>query len=481
MIELRKPAIFAGIGMLVGAVSVAALTAFLPGEGKSVSVSPTTMQLAAAHVATDENANNPIITGPRSASRPAAKRPARDMVLASVGPADEQPGATALTHQEVVTIGKGGTLLGALVEAGVERQDAHGAIEALRPVYNPRGLRPGDEITITFEVPGNEESPVFQGFSLEPNVARTVLTARDQDGAFTATEINAPLTDETLRFEGTITSSLFEAAQAAGLSVRTTAELIRIFSFDVDFQRDIQVNDSFEVLVDRQVTAKGDMVGDPVIRFASMTLSGTRVPLYRFEDSDGFVDYYNEKGQSVRKTLLRTPINGARLSSSFGMRRHPILGYSKMHAGSDFAAPTGTPIYAAGDGVVNFAGRKGGYGNYIQLRHTSEYSTAYAHMSRFASGMKQGARVRQGDVIGYVGTTGRSTGPHLHYEVLKAGRQVNPMSIKFPSGKMLSGKALKAFQQARVALDQTYASLPNKAATIALAQDSTTEAGADKP
>lgn len=465
MIEFRKPIIFAGLGMFLGAASVAALTVFLPTESKIASVAVLDGR-DQYNDGMENGAGSPVITGPRSASRPSLKYPSTDVRLTSLS---RQSVTEALPRQEVVKVDKGGTLLGALVDAGVDRQEAHGAIEALRPVFNPRGLRPGDEITITFGIPDVSGQEEFQGFSLEPDPARKVLTSRDQDGAFSSTEIKARLTDETLRFEGTIRSSLFEAAQEAGLSIKTTTELIRIFSFDVDFQRDIQPNDSFEVLVDRQVTPAGDVVGEPVIRFATLTLSGTRVPLYRFADRDGFVDYYNEKGQSVRKTLLRTPINGARLSSGFGMRRHPVLGYSKMHKGSDFAAPTGTPIYAAGDGVIAYAGGKGSYGNYVQIRHTSEFSTAYAHMSRFGKGMKAGARVRQGDIIGYVGTTGRSTGPHLHYEVMKGGAQVNPVSIKFPSGKSLAGAELKSFQSVRAEVDRTFAALPNTSVTVASA------------
>ena len=179
--------------------------------------------------------------------------------------------------------------------------------------------------------------------------------------------------------------------------------------------------------------------------FAALTLSGQRRELTRFTPSSGKTDYFDQKGRSVRKTLMRTPIDGARLSSGFGMRRHPILGYSRMHRGVDFAAPKGTPIYAAGDGVVERAGRNGGYGKYIRLRHNGSYKTAYAHLSGYAKGVKRGRRVRQGQIIGYVGSTGQSTGPHLHYEVMVNGKQVNPRKIKLPSGEKLKGADLEAF------------------------------------
>ena len=185
-----------------------------------------------------------------------------------------------------------------------------------------------------------------------------------------------------------------------------------------------------------------------------MVLSGKPVRRYRYTPKSGVTDYFDEKGQSVRKTLMRTPIDGARLSSGYGMRKHPILGYSRMHKGVDFAAPRGTPIYAAGDGVVEMAGRNGGYGNYVRLRHTGSYKTAYAHMRGFAKGIRAGVRVKQGQVIGYVGTTGRSTGPHLHYEVMVDNKQTNPRSIKLPSGETLKGADLKAYEVARQDIDR---------------------------
>jgi murein DD-endopeptidase MepM/ murein hydrolase activator NlpD len=169
--------------------------------------------------------------------------------------------------------------------------------------------------------------------------------------------------------------------------------------------------------------------------------------LYRYKTRDGVVDYFNRQGESIRKALLRTPIDGARVSSSFGMRRHPVLGFSKLHAGMDFAAPGGTPIFAAGDGIIEEVGRKGSYGNYIRIKHNQQFSTAYAHLSKFGQEMRRGGRVQQGDIIGYVGSTGRSTGPHLHYEVLQSGRQINPMAVDLPTGIALKGRELAEFQR----------------------------------
>ena len=189
-------------------------------------------------------------------------------------------------------------------------------------------------------------------------------------------------------------------------------------------------------------------------------LSGKEFRLYRHETSDGEVDYFDAKGRSSRKALIMTPIDGARISSGFGRRKHPILGYTKMHRGTDFAAPSGTPVYAAGNGVVEKAGRNGGYGQYIRIRHNGTYKTAYAHLSGYARGITSGARVKQGEVIGYVGTTGRSTGPHLHYEVLLENKQINPKKLNLPSGRTLTGKELARFNAARGALENRYATLP---------------------
>jgi murein DD-endopeptidase MepM/ murein hydrolase activator NlpD len=212
------------------------------------------------------------------------------------------------------------------------------------------------------------------------------------------------------------------------------ASVIRAFSYDVDFQRDIRPGDHFSVLFERFHTADGAVAYDGDIVSASLILSGREMEIHRFKARDGVTEYVNRDGKSVRRALLRTPVDGARLSSSFGMRRHPILGYSRMHKGTDFAAASGTPVFAAGTGVIEDAGYRGGYGNYIRIKHDTRISTAYAHLSRFSPVIQRGTRVQQGEVIGYVGTTGRSTGPHLHYEVMRDGHQVNPTSIDLSAG-----------------------------------------------
>ena len=208
-------------------------------------------------------------------------------------------------------------------------------------------------------------------------------------------------------------------------------------------------------------TEDGDFARYGDVLYASLMVGGKTIPVYRYKSDDGVVDYYRENGTSLKRILMQTPIDGARMSSGYGMRHHPVLGYNKMHKGVDFAAPRGTPIYAAGNGVVEKAGRHGGYGNYIRIRHSNGLKTAYAHMRKFAKGMSDGKRVSQGQVIGYVGTTGRSTGPHLHFEVLKNGKQVNPKSIKSSGGEKLAGKSLRNFQKEILLIKQKYAHLDN--------------------
>jgi murein DD-endopeptidase MepM/ murein hydrolase activator NlpD len=258
---------------------------------------------------------------------------------------------------------------------------------------------------------------------------------------------------------GTIRSSLYEAAVDAGVPLPVLQEMTRAFSYDVDFQREVQPGDTFEVLFENIADKKGNVVANGAVIYAAMTLSGHKLRVYRFVPDGGFADFFNPAGQSVKKALLRTPIDGARLTSGFGARMHPILGYTRMHRGVDFGAMQGTPIMAAGDGIVEKAGHDSGYGNLVLLRHNGNYETAYAHMSRFASGIKIGARVRQGQVIGYVGMTGLATGPHLHYEIRIGGTQVNPLSVKMAPGRNLAGGELRAFGAVAEEVDRQLLSL----------------------
>lgn len=363
-------------------------------------------------------------------------------------------------------IRSGDTLAVLLRRAGVPGQEAEAAIRAFKDVYDPKRLRIGQTIDVQFEATlsaGTTEpkskAERFLGFAFSPNKRKDVLVSRTDEGVFQADEVKKKLKAQPVRIKGQIDSSLFLAGSKAGLPISALTELVRIYSWDVDFQRDIRKGDQFEVLYEEVRDETGSFVEVGKIKYAALTLSGDKKPLYWFKTDDGLDDYFDDTGRGAKKALMRTPIDGARLSSGFGKRRHPILGYNKLHKGVDFAAPRGTPIYAAGDGVVEVAGRKGSFGKYVRIRHNGSYKTAYAHMKGFGRGIRSGKRVRQGQVIGYVGTTGRSTGPHLHYEVHKNGRAVNPMRVKMPSGKKLKGQELDRFMTAKLQIQGQFAEL----------------------
>ena len=235
-----------------------------------------------------------------------------------------------------------------------------------------------------------------------------------------------------------------------------------MYGFQVDFQRDIWKNDSFQIIYEEFLNDNGDIIDTGNIIFANLNLQNEDLKLYRYEYKKNKIDYFDENGKSMRKTLMKTPINGARLSSSFGKRKHPILGFTKMHTGTDFAAPIGTPILASGDGMVVRAQWCGGGGNCVKIKHNTVYQTVYAHMSKFGRGIKKGVKVKQGQIIGYVGSTGLSTGPHLHYEVIENGRKINSQKLKLPSGKILKGNERKNFEVNKIKIDVLKSELISK-------------------
>ena len=252
--------------------------------------------------------------------------------------------------------------------------------------------------------------------------------------------------------KNTITNNLYSSAIKVDIEPNIIVEFARIFGFEVDFQRDIRKGDWFEIYYEKFVDDNNEVKDTGKIIYASMFVNGEEINLYNFKYKND-EEYYDIKGKSITKSLMKTPINGARLSSSFGMRKHPILGYNKMHRGTDFAAPSGTPIMASGSGTVTRARWCGGGGNCVKIKHNSSYETIYAHMKSFAKGIKEGRKVRQGQIIGYVGSTGLSTGPHLHYEVIVNGKKVNSQKLKLPSGKILKGEARKEFELKRIKID----------------------------
>lgn len=374
----------------------------------------------------------------------------------------------ALTSTRTLVVGKGDTLMDLLVRNNVPRQEAHEAIAALSKIYDPRDLSPKHEVTVFFNRDPSIADPKFQGLAIEKDVLSTVTVNRADDGAYTVGEDTKDTERKLKAFRGDINSSLYVSAKSQGVPDGVILELIKLYSLNVDFQRDIQSGDAFEVMYEQHETASGDVVpGKSNVLFARLDLGDRSLPMYRFVDADGDTSYYDAEGKSAKRSIMKTPIDGARLSSGFGMRRHPVLGYSKMHKGVDFAAPRGTPIYAAGDGKIVKLGNFSSYGKYIKIRHQSGLETAYAHMNGYKAGLKNGARVKQGQIIGYVGTTGRSTGPHLHFEVIQNGKHVSPNSLKLPSGKALAGKELKAFKAQVAELDRQFKDEAGNAAVAA--------------
>jgi len=356
-----------------------------------------------------------------------------------------------------LTVTKGDTLARLLKRGGVKAGTAQRAVRALGSTFNPKKLQLGQKVTLYFKAEDTSLPTDFTGFGIAPDYATEIRVEGNMDDGFRARTLERAFETKPIAAKATISNSLYLSAKKAGIPDSVIVELIRAFSWDVDFQRDIRKNDGLKVLYSQIYDDKGVLKKSGDIDFASLTLSGKQHTIYRYTNSKNQTRYFDETGASAQKALMRTPINGARLSSRFGKRKHPILGYTKMHKGVDFAAPRGTPIYAAGDGVIVYAGKKGGYGNYVRIRHNQEFNTAYAHMRNVAKKIRKGTRVTQGQIIGYAGSSGRSTGSHLHYEILKKGRQTNPLRVKMPSGKKLTGTELARFQEVRKQIDARYA------------------------
>lgn len=358
-----------------------------------------------------------------------------------------------------IQVSKGDNFAKVLKKAGIKNSDIDKIIINGKDTYNFSKIYLGDVVKIFSHYDENllEKFKLIYRFS---NTEELIVSLNEeQNFEYEVNEI--PLESEKVYVKGTIKTSLYEAMKDAGLSELAITEVIRIYSFDVDFQRDIYENDSFELLFTKKINEEGKTVEIEDPEYLQLTSRGTPLKYYLFTTPE-FSEYFDEKGKGMTKSLMKTPINGARLSSGFGYRKHPILGYNKLHKGVDFAAPSGTPIFAAGNGVVEFAGKNGAYGNYVRIRHDGTFKTAYAHMKGFKKGIYDGARVKQGDIIGYVGTTGRSTGPHLHYEIIQNGEQMNPAKLKLPSGRKLNEKELNQFNNLMLAMNQELDELSKK-------------------
>ena len=299
----------------------------------------------------------------------------------------------------------------------------------------------------------DQSNNLIKDFTFQISNKEKIYLKRDIDNnKFDQKILVTKLKKNTIYKENAIMQSLYKSASDEKIPANVIVEFARIYGFQVDFQRDIRKRDSFQILFEVFKDDNGKVIETGEILFANLKLSGRNNSLYFFNE-DGSKGHYDKSGKSVKKALMKTPINGARLSSPFGMRKHPIDGFNKMHKGTDFAAPMGTPIMASGDGVIKKAGWCGGGGNCVVIKHNSTYQTVYAHMSKFAKGVRSGVRVKQAQIIGYVGSTGKSTGPHLHYEVIVNGKKINSQKLKLPSGKILKGNERKKFETVKIKLD----------------------------
>ena len=312
-------------------------------------------------------------------------------------------------------------------------------------------LRPKQKIY--FKIDKKDNSSVVK-FKIELNKKTEIYFNKNLlTNKFENTIIKKNLDKITVYKESKITNSLYQTAISLNIKPNIIIDFARLYGFQVDFQRDIWMNDSFQIIYEQFLNDDKEVIDTGDIIFANLNLQNKDLKLYRHEYEKNKIDYFDENGKSMRKSLMKTPINGARLSSSFGKRKHPILGFTKMHTGTDFAAPTGTPILASGDGLIVRAQWCGGGGNCVKIKHNKVYQTVYAHMSKFGRGIKKGVKVKQGQIIGYVGSTGLSTGPHLHYEVIENGRKINSQKLKLPSGKILKGDNRKIFEVNRIKID----------------------------
>ena len=376
----------------------------------------------------------------------------------------QQTGQTVLSETKL-TLSAGDTLAKILLKAKFTNQDVAYVSEALSRHLNLRRLQIGTEFTagldedkraiaLKVSLPTSQQTSSKAGnIFLDHYVLRD--SPEDAELSWHAIKAVRPVDRAAVHAGNEIDLSLYEAARQVNIPLDAFDKFVRVMSFSVDFQRDIQRGDQFELVYEKTVDRlTGDVLSSGKLNYAGIILSGKRMGYYRFTHPDGQIGWYDRNGKSAVRTLMRTPVNGARLSSRYGMRRHPVTGFNAMHRGIDFAVPTGTPILAAGSGSVEAAGWNGNYGKYVRIRHNSTYKTAYAHMSRIAPGISKGRKITQGEVIGYVGSTGRSTGPHLHYEIMVNNRQVNPMTVQLPAGKGVPNDQMQAFSDAVKAIEK---------------------------
>ena len=344
------------------------------------------------------------------------------------------------SKETIIIVKKDQTFSSILDNFNFDNKKKFAIINAINAIYDLRELKVNQKIIFLIDKNENVEKIIIElnfNTNLEADLRSDIKIVKKELETFS--EINSQ--------EYVISNSLYADGINNNIPNQILIKLIQLFSFDLDFQRDIQKDTKVSISYEKIfVKNKSDYaLGD--IEYAKIIIKNNTLEYFKFLTDEGFIDYFNRQGKNVKKSILKTPIDGARISSSFGMRKHPISGFNKMHKGVDFAAPIGTPVYAGGNGVIEMVGVNGGYGKYIRIRHNNEYKTAYAHLSSYRKGISKGVRVNQGEVIGYVGSTGRSTGPHLHYEIIYQNKKVNPLKLKLPSGKILTGDELARFEK----------------------------------
>ena len=381
--------------------------------------------------------------------------------------AQAQPGFTQPIGI-MIKVAPGETFESAVRRAGVGQGEAQQAVHALGSVFDTVNIKAGLAFEAAIARPRDNNGPArLMGLSMRTGPASAVTLARAFDGALHLRKMDEKVTGQTVVAQGQMEGSLYASAEKAGATPELTAQVVKLFSHKLDFSRDIHPGDKFSLVFDRQVTESGRTVQAGDLLYAEIRAKGGASRFYRFKAAGASAaDYFDELGKNIRGFLLRTPLDGARVTSSFGMRLHPILGFTRMHAGIDFGAPTGTPVFAAGDGVVEKAQWTNGYGRWLQIRHNGQIETGYGHLSGWA--VKPGQHVHQGQVVAFVGSTGMSTGPHLHYEIIEHGKKVNPSGLKLPSGTILGGKELAAFKAEKSHIDSLVAQQGGKTGAVAL-------------
>ncbi len=373
-----------------------------------------------------------------------------------------RPGLT-LPENIKVSLRGGETIEQAVKRLGVVAEDASAASAMLKNA----GVKVASVFEAIIAKPRQGRgSARLVGLSMRTGPATSLSLSRSFDGAMKLRELEEKVSDETTVAHGRINGSLFQSASSMGATSAVTNQVVKLFAHKLDFSRDIIDGDQFTLVFDRKRTESGRTVETGELLYAQLMANGKPTELYRFRH-EGQWQYFDELGRNIKGLLLRTPVDGARMNSNFGMRRHPVLGYMRMHQGVDFASPIGTPVLAAGDGVVLEVKRWGGYGNWLRIRHGKDWDTGYGHLSRYAPGIRPGVHVHQGQIVAYVGSTGMSTGPHLHYETWLHGARVNPAGVKVPAGTILAGRELAAFRGEKARIDTLIARKQREDATPA--------------